>query len=121
MNTQQISYRELATLPRHGHKIAAFHAILSVIPDLGCRLFVHWGQVPLAVVDDDGHPMYFPSVEAALKELAILPGADHQVTVDIISLIPRAIPRNRFSDGIGKVLSRLLGQSRPASHSLETT
>lgn len=114
MKTQQISFRELATLPKAAQKTAAFHAVLSVIPGSGCRLFVHADDVCLSVLDDEQEPMYFPSIESALAELAKIPGLDHQVTVDVISMLPRAMPPNHFSAGTGKVISRLLGQSRPA-------
>lgn len=121
MNTQQISYRELATLPKAAQKLAAFRAVLSVIPDSGCRLFIHCDQHCLSVVDGEGEPMFFPSVDFALTELAKLPGIDHHVTVDLISLLPRVMTRTRFFDGIEKVSSRLLGQSRPANNSSEST
>lgn len=114
MKTQQISFRELAALPKAAQKIAAFHAVLSVIPDSGCRLFVHAENICLSVLDDEGQPMFFPSVELALTELAKIPGLDHHVTVDVISMLPRAMTPNHFSEGTGKVLSRLVGQSRPA-------
>lgn len=114
MKTQQISFRELATLPKAAQRIAAFHAVLSVIPDSGCRLFIHADDICLSVVDDEGQPMFFPSVEFALNELAKVPGLDHHVTVDVISMLPRARTPNHLPKGTGKVISRLLGQSRPA-------
>lgn len=114
MKTQQISFRELATLPKAAQKIAAFHAVLTVIPNTGCRLFVHAEDTCRSVVDDEGEPMFFPSVEFALSELAKVPGLDHHVTVDVISMLPRAMTSDRFSAGTGKALTRLQGQSRPA-------
>ena len=113
MKTQQISFSELATLPKAAQRIAAFHAVLSVIPDRGCRLFIHADDICLSVVDDEGQPI-FPSVEFALNELAKVPGLDHHVTVDVISMLPRARTPNHLPKETGKVISRLLGQSRPA-------
>lgn len=113
MKTQQISYTELATLPKAAQNLAAFRAVLSVIPDSGCRLFIHCDHSCMSVVDCEGEPMFFPSVDFALTELAKIPAIDHHVTVDVISLLPRVTERTRFFDGTEKVSSRLLGRSRP--------
>jgi hypothetical protein len=65
-----------------------FHAVLSVIPGSGCRLFLQHGEECFAVVDDNGDPKFFPSIEPALVEVAAIPCVDHHVTIDILSFLP---------------------------------
>lgn len=114
MNTQQISFRELATLPAGVYPPAGFRAVLSVIPQAGCRLFVHFENKPcMHVVDDAGTPLLLP-LEFALNELAKLPGINQQVTVDIISLLPRAMTRTRLMQGGEKFAASLIGHSAPS-------
>lgn len=119
MKNPQIRYGELGTLAHAAQKIAAFRAILSVIPDRGCRLFVDCGGHSISVVEDDGEPKFFSSVELALIELARVPGVDHHVTVDIISLLPRAMTRIGFLDGIVEAATKFIGLSRPGGNSSE--
>lgn len=121
MYSQQISYRELASLAKEGETNPPFRAILTVLPDSGCRLFVSIEHRCVPVIDEHGQPKYFPSIEFALPELAMLPGIDHQVTVDVISLLPRALTGNRVFGGTGTIISRLLGNSRCAMNLVEPT
>lgn len=96
MDTQQISFRELSALSKTNPTGVAFKVVLSVIPGGGCRLFVNYRHHCLFVVDEEGEPKFFPSVEIALIDLATIDGIDHHVTVDIISLLPRPMSRIRF-------------------------
>lgn len=66
-------------------------------------MFVNYRNHCLFVVDKEGEPKYFPSVEIALIEMATIDGIDHHVTVDIISLLPRPMSRSRSSTIPGKV------------------
>lgn len=91
--TQQIRYAELVDAGEAAHGLSTVHTVLSLIPERGCRLFAQMNDQFVPVVLDDGTPKFFDSIEEGVTELALLPGIDNLVTVDILSLIPRASAR----------------------------
>lgn len=117
MDTQQISFHELSALSKTNPTGVAFKVVLSVIPGGGCRLFVNYRHHCLFVVDEDGEPKYFPSVEIALIEIATIDGIDHHVTVDIISLLPRPMSRSWSSTVPGIVSTTWHTELASSQHS----
>lgn len=69
------------------NSLTVFRATLTVVPEFGCRLFVTYKEERFNVVMDDGEPKYFASLEEGIQQLADVPGLDHQIVVDIISLV----------------------------------
>lgn len=90
--SKQIAYRELASLVAGPDATPYFTPTLSVIPGFGCRLFVVCAGEQFHVVDDDGEPLYFPSLEIGVQELATVRGVDQHITIDIISMLGFSAP-----------------------------
>jgi len=100
----QISYANLLTLCGV-RPLTAFKANLAVIPDFGCRLFIsHDGQTK-AVMTDEGEPFFFPSVDAGIRALSSIPGIDHHINVDAVSLM--AHPRKGWVRRVANETLRL--------------
>lgn len=85
--SKKIAFGELASLVRGPKAAPYFTPTLSVIPGFGCRLFVACDGQQFVVVDDDGEPIYFPSIESGVQELALVRGVDQHITIDIISML----------------------------------
>lgn len=81
-----IKFDELGALVS-GHSLTVFQATLSVIPDFGCRLFVTHKDQRFSVVMEDGEPAYFPNIDEGVRQLSAIPGLDHLIAVDAISLV----------------------------------
>ena len=101
-----IKFDEIGTLVSE-HSLQVLKATLSVIPDFGCRLFVIHKDQRFSVVMEDGKPAYFPNVDEGVRQLSAIPGLDHLITVDAISLVgssPRRKARTAL-DAMTRALS----------------
>lgn len=87
-----IKFDELGTLV-NGHSLTVFQATLSVIPNFGCRLFVTYKDQRFSVVMEDGEPAYFPNIDEGVRQLSVIPGLDHQIVVNTISLVGSSYKR----------------------------
>lgn len=81
-----IKFDELGSLVSE-HSVSVFKATLCVIPDFGCRLFVIHKDQRFSVVMEDGKPAYFPDLDEGVRQLSSIPGLDHVIAVDAISLV----------------------------------
>lgn len=90
--SRTIKFDELGTLVGE-RSLQVFTATLCVIPDFGCRLFVIHKEQRFSVVMEDGEPAYFPNIDEGVRQLSAIPGLDHLIAVDAISLVGSAPKR----------------------------
>jgi hypothetical protein len=104
--SRKIRFDQLDTLVSK-NSLTVFKATLTVIPEFGCRLFVTFKEERFNVVTEEGEPKYFTSIAEGVQQLADIPGLDHQIVVDIISLVGSTARRKARSalSGVARSLS----------------